>query len=282
MRLVLTLIVFVTALVLKNDAAQPEQELDEQIAVLERSVQMLTTSVWKVLAEMSDVKTEMRLISKRCDQQQNYLAKHPEDDLDDESRFSKMDPQLNDTNLEERVQALEFQMANVHDDITALNTDVADLDEDVESQFVLVEGEITVVNEQITIIFEEIFQLEDETDTLDSNIEVIEEMIDGLTATDSELTALIDELDSRVTTLESLNGTDEDVINILNEHETEINLLNITVEDLLVDVANVEETIVSLQQSDEEQGTAINDLDTRVTDLESLNGTNGDVDDAFE
>ena len=124
--------------------------------------------------------------------------------------------------------------------------------------------------------------MEDETDTLDSNVQAIEETIDGLTATDSELTASIDELDSRVTTLESLNGTDEDVINILNEHEVEINVLNMTVEGIIVDVTNVAETIVTLQQSDEEQGTAINDLDTRVTDLESQNGTNGDVDDALD
>ena len=137
------------------------------------------------------------------------------------------------------------------------------------------------MNEQITIIFEEIFQLEDETDTLDSNVQAIEETIVSLTATDSEITASIDELDSRVTTLESLNGTDEDVINILNEHEAEINVLNMTVEGILVDVTNVEETIVTLQQSDEEQGTAINDLDIRVTDLESLNGTSGDVEDAL-
>ena len=91
----------------------------------------------------------------------------------------------------------------------------------------------------------------------------------------------IDELDSRVTILELLNGTDEEVVSILIEHEAEINSLNMTTEGLSVDVTNIEETIVTLQQSDEEQEVELSNLDERVTVLESQNGTNGDVDEAL-
>ena len=264
MRLIFSSMVLITStLVLRNDAAQPETD-----------VQMLMTSMSKIMAEMSDIKTELRTLSERKDNTEQQLTQLQELDHGNEYGNFKMDSQLNDTNLEERVQALEFQMENVHDDITSLNTGLSDLNEDVEGQFVLVE-------EQITLIFDEIFQLIDETDTLDSSIEVIEDTIDRLTATDSEIMDFIDELDSRVTTLELLNGTDEDVINILNEHEAEINSLNITTEYLRVDVTNVEGTIVTLQQSDEEQEVELSTLDERVTVLESLNGTNGDVEDAL-
>ena len=54
---------------------------------------------------------------------------------------------LNDTNLEERVEALEFQMTNVHEDIDTINTELTDLDEDTEAQITIVEGQITVLLE---------------------------------------------------------------------------------------------------------------------------------------
>ena len=54
-----------------------------------------------------------------------------------------------------------------------------------------------------------------------------------------------------------------------------------TTEGLRVDVTNIEETIVTLQQSDEEQEVELSNLNERVTELESLNGTNGDVEDAL-
>ena len=232
MRLISIAMVLITGSLALKDAAQSEQEM--RFAVLERNVQMLTTSVSKIMAEMSNIKTELRSLSERDDHQERRLTPRQEEDPGNDYNNSEMDPQLNDTNLEERVQALEFQMQNVHDDINSLNIAISDLNEDVEAQFVLVE-------EQITLIFDEIFQLIDETDTLDSNIQVIEDTIDGLTVTDSEIMASVDELDSRVAILESLNGTDEDVINILNEHEAEINSLNMTTEGLLVDVTNIEE-----------------------------------------
>ena len=54
---------------------------------------------------------------------------------------------LNDTNIEERVQALEFQMANVQEDVAIIDVEVSDLEEDVESQVTIIEGQITVLLE---------------------------------------------------------------------------------------------------------------------------------------
>ena len=149
--------------------------MDVRFAVLERNVEMLAT---KCQHDMDLGKRLRALEVKNADIQGQ---------VDDDFSISDWVSQLNDTNLEERVQALEFQMENVHDDITSLNTGLSDFNEDVEAQFILVEEELTVVNEQLTIIFDEIFQLADEVDNLGSNILMIEETIDGLLATDSDL-----------------------------------------------------------------------------------------------
>ena len=55
---------------------------------------------------------------------------------------------LNNTNLEKRVQALEFQMANVHEDITTLNTELADLEEDTEAQITRIQTDISVLHSE--------------------------------------------------------------------------------------------------------------------------------------
>ena len=271
MRLIFFLIVFLVG-PLAAETYVTEAEMDARFAVLERNVEMLAE---KCQHDMDLEKRLWALEVKMTDTQGR------EDGRGDDFSIFDSFPQLNDTNLEERVQALEFQIENVHDDITSLNTGLSDLNEDVEAQFILIEEELTVVNEQLTIIFDEIFQLADEVDNLSSNILIIEETIDGLLATDSELMDSIDELDSRVTILELLNGTDEEVVSILIEHEAEINSLNMTTEGLRVDITNTEETIVTLQQSDEDQEVELSNLDERVTDLESQNGTNGDVEDAL-
>ena len=162
---------------------------------------------------------------------------------------------MNDTDLEQRVEALEFQMLNVQEDVSSLDVEVTDLEEDIEAQ--------------ITVI------LEDQVNQ-DDRIENLEGITNGLAVSDFEMNASITELDSRVTTLESLNGTDENVIEALNELDAEVELLNGTVKGLSVSILNVEETVVTLEQTDEELGIAVYELDSRVSELESLNGTNDD------
>ena len=100
----------------------------------------------------------------------------------------------NDINLEERVQALEFEMANVQDEVTSIDQEVMDLEENVETQITIIEGQITVLSE------DQVNQ--------DEKIEDLEGLTEGLVVSDFEMNSSIMDLDSRVTTLESLNGTD--------------------------------------------------------------------------
>ena len=109
----------------------------------------------------------------------------------------------------------------------------------------------------------------------------LEDVSESLIASDFEMNAAINDLDSRVITLESLNGTDEDVIDALNKLSSEVELLNKTVLGLSLSILNLEESVTSLEQIDEELGTAVDELDSRVTELESLNGTNDNVADAL-
>ena len=172
--------------------------------------------------------------------------------------------QMNDTNLEERVQALEFQMANVHEDITGIEQEVTDLEVDEESQ-------ITNIESQITVILADQVNQDDQLEDLEMETETLSSSITDLQTSDFEMNLSINELDSRVMTLESLNGTDEDVLEVLHELQSEVDLLNGTVEGLAVSVLNLEEAVVALEQTDEALGTSVNELDSRVSELELLN-----------
>ena len=137
---------------------------------------------------------------------------------------------MNDTNLEERVQALEFQMTNVHDDI-----------ENIESGVSNIEEEITNMEEQFTFVLEgQLFQdqrlldLEDERETLGSSITDLqafdlnlEESVISLEQTDEELETAVNKLDSCVTELESLNRTSDDVADELNDLDTRLSKLEL-------------------------------------------------------
>ena len=57
------MVLITSTLVLMNDAAQPETD-----------VQMLMTSVSKIMAEMSDIKTELRSLSERKDNTEKQLT----------------------------------------------------------------------------------------------------------------------------------------------------------------------------------------------------------------
>ena len=137
MRLIFFLIGFVTG-VPASVKCVTEREIDARFDVLE-------TTVSKILAEMANTQTTKCQHDLDLEKRLRVLEvkmtdiQGPEDDTGTDSNIFEMGPQLNDTNLEERVQALEFQMVNVHDDITSLNTGLFDLNEDVEAQFVLVE-----------------------------------------------------------------------------------------------------------------------------------------------
>ena len=97
----------------------------------------------------------------------------------------------NDTSLEERVQALEFQMENVHEDMT------------------VIEGEISVINSeqdlqdtQLQIIEEDVQEVTAVTDDLQMSVTSLQETDAGLLEDITQLTEVDGSLDSRLSKLE--------------------------------------------------------------------------------
>ena len=95
----------------------------------------------------------------------------------------------NDTNLEERVKALEFQMENVHEDI------------------IVIGSEITVINSEQDFQDTQIQQIENDIVEIQSGLEVI-------MGTVTELTAVTDDLQVSVV---SLQETDAEVMEDVNQ-----------------------------------------------------------------
>ena len=98
-------------------------ELLHQVIALSETIAMMRT-------EMSSLKTENQQLKLKID---DLILQNRGSKANSESNNQK-NSCLNDTDLEERVEALEFQMVNVHGDIDTINTALLDLEEDVESQ----------------------------------------------------------------------------------------------------------------------------------------------------
>ena len=132
------------------------------------------------------------------------------------------------------------------------------------------------MNEQLTVLLEG--QLVQDERLLElEGTETLESTITDLQASDFEINLSINQPNTRVSTLESLNGTDEDVMGALNKLDAEAQQLNVTLEGLSGSVTIVKESVLTLEQIDHELGTAVDELDFHVTELESLNGTSDDV-----
>ena len=99
---------------------------------------------------------------------------------------------MNDTNLEERVQALEFQMENVHEDITVIG------------------GEISVINSEQDLQDTHIQQIENDITEIQGGLEVI-------TGTVTELTAVTGDLQVSVVSLQETDAGLVQDISQLNE-----------------------------------------------------------------
>ena len=87
------------------------------------------------------------------------------------------DAQMNDTDLEERVTFLEFQMVNVNEELVTLTEDLID----AENRVVNVEGQVTVILADQVIQDERLLELETDAESvaiaivgLDSSINTLE------------------------------------------------------------------------------------------------------------
>ena len=109
----------------------------------------------------------------------------------------------NDTDLEERVTFLEFQMVNVNEELVTITEDLID----VENRVVNVEGQITVVLADQVIQDERLLELETDAESIAVAIVGLDNSINTLETVDVALNNSIQDLDSRVSTLEELNTT---------------------------------------------------------------------------
>ena len=140
---------------------------------------------------------------------------------------------MNDTELEERVSILEFQMTNVQaeivtinsdvtmvtDDLTTLDSEVDDLEGDVEAQLTLLESDIFFIQSDQITQDERLQELEDNMESvagtlldLNNAISSLETAYQELNSSLAEVSVLVDlgelvtDVDTRLNRLE-LNGT---------------------------------------------------------------------------
>ena len=79
--------------------------------------------------------------------------------------------------LEERVQALEFQMENVHDEVT-------NLEEDIESQITIIQADISVINSGLS----------EELSKFNTSVTMVTENVQGLTGVTDDLLVSVSSL----------------------------------------------------------------------------------------
>ena len=106
---------------------------------------------------------------------------------------------LNDTDLEERVTVLEFQMNNVNekivtinDDVSALDVTITDLDKDVEEQITIIQADQVVEDERL-------LNVEYEVEEMEASVLVIEEDVTGIEESTLMLNASVTELEMKIT-----------------------------------------------------------------------------------
>ena len=110
---------------------------------------------------------------------------------------------MNDTDLEERVTFLEFQMSNVNEELVALTDDLIDVENGVEN----VEGQVTVILADQVMQDERLLELETDSESVAIAIFELDNSINILQTADVALNDSIHVLDSRVSALEELNAT---------------------------------------------------------------------------
>ena len=128
---------------------------------------------------------------------------------------------LNDTNLEERVQALEFQMANVQEEIMDVSDDVD-----------ILVSEVTIIHADQVVQDERLLDVEDEVELVGRGVATLEENVNSLDASNAQLNV-------SVTALQTV---------VLNLDET-VTSLEETTEGLSVEVDDLDSRVSDLEAS---------------------------------
>ena len=134
----------------------------------------------------------------------------------------------NDTNLEERVTALEFQMANVQGDIDVITDDVinldvalTDLDEDVEAQITIILADISTIQSDQSVQDNRLLVIESDVEGFEADVAAIGEELSRLEETNLKLNSSLEELTETLDqSIDALEETDAELTSsILDAHD---------------------------------------------------------------
>ena len=195
-------------LVSSGSAGDP---LEERMTKMEKKMNAFISRMENAMMRMTE---EIRAI-----QIQNTIEneEHGNDDTDDITPIINIP--LNDTNLEERVQAMEFQMANVQEEIMDISNDVD-----------ILVSEVTIIHADQVVQDERLLDVEDEMELVGRGVATLEENVNSLDASNAQLNVSVTELQTVVLNL------DETVTSL--EETTEG--LNVEVDDLDSRVSDLE------------------------------------------
>ena len=190
-----------------TSASEPNVETGEEWkSLMEEKIDLLFGMMQDMHREMSELKRHQRVL--------DNILNVPTLSIGD----VKKDPLMNDTDLEERVSFLEFQMVNVNEELVTLTEDLID----VENRVVNVEGQVTVILADQVIQDERLLELETDAESVAVAIVGLDSSINTLETADVALNDSIQGLDSRVSALEELNATIEDLEAVDSELATQI------------------------------------------------------------
>ena len=217
------------------------QELSVKVDLLGEGLQSISRSVSKIL-EHPEVKPLPDRTPNGLSRKKHLKLKPETDRLTDDlsrKKHIKMSTDdvipttilLNDTNLEERVTALEFQMTNVQGDIDVITDDVinldvalTDLDEDVEAQITIILADISTIQSDQSVQDNRLLIIESDVEGFEADVAEIGEELSRLEETDMRLNSSLVVLESTVEELtESINALEETdaelTSSILDAHE---------------------------------------------------------------
>ena len=223
-----------------GNAADPlEDRMTKMEEKMNTFISRMENAMMKMTEEIQAIKTQIS----------NETGENGNDDTDDIT--PRINTPLNDTNLEERVQALEFQMENVQEELMDVNDDVD-----------ILVSEVTIIHADQVVQDERLLEVEDEVELVGKGVATLEENVNALDASNAQLNVSVSALDVRVTTVESQNDNVTDDLNELSDR----------VDALGEDVTDLDESVTELEETTEGLNMAVNDLDSRVSDLEASGG----------
>ena len=165
----------------------------------------------------------------------------------DEKELLIHEPQpKNNKSLEERVADLENQMALVNEVLTEITRNVEDLDQQAE----ITQAEIVLIKSEQVLQDQKLLELEGDNEVLEANIQEVENSVILLEKSDAELNSAVQNLDSQ---LDQITGT-------VNEN--------------VVAISNLQETVTGLQQTDETHSADITEL---MSDIITLTGSVNEI-----